>query len=49
MREKQVVEEMTLEAVLSIMEGVNPRSLEMRLKRYVGGPTHSGLAKVARR
>ena len=49
MREKQVVEEMTLEAVLSIMEGVNPRSLEMRLKRYVGGPPQSGLAKVARR
>jgi len=49
MREKQVVEEMTLEAVLSIMEGVNPRSLEMRLKRYVGGAPHSGLAKVARR
>jgi len=48
-REKQVIEEMTLEAVLSIIEGVNPRSLEMRLKRYVGGTHHAGLAKVARR
>jgi chemotaxis protein MotA len=47
MREKQVVQEMTLEAVLSIMEGINPRTLEMRLKRYVGtGPRH-GIAKVA--
>jgi chemotaxis protein MotA len=49
LREKQVVEEMTLEAVLSIMEGVNPRSLEMRLKRYVGEIPRPGLAKVARR
>jgi len=49
LREKQVVEEMTLEAVLSIMEGVNPRSLEMRLKRYVGGSPRAGLVKVAKR
>ena len=49
MREKQVVEEMTLEAVLSIMEGVNPRSIEMRLKRYIGGPPRRGMAKVVKR
>jgi chemotaxis protein MotA len=49
MREQQVVQEMTLEAVLSIMEGINPRSLEMRLKRYMGGPPRRGMAKVVKR
>ena len=49
MRDKQVIEEMTLEAVLSIMEGVNPRSLEMRLKRYTGGAPRRGMAKVVKR
>lgn len=49
MREKQVVQEMTLEAVLSIMEGINPRTLEMRLKRYVGPVPRLGIAKVAKR
>jgi chemotaxis protein MotA len=49
MREKQVVQEMMLEAVLSIMEGVNPRALEAQLKRYVGTVKRSGIAKVASR
>jgi len=30
-RERQVIQEMTLEAVLSIVDGVNPRALEMQL------------------
>lgn len=34
MRERQVIQEMTLEAVLSIIEGVNPRALELRLSSY---------------
>jgi chemotaxis protein MotA len=45
-RERQVVQEMTLEAVLSIVEGVNPRALEMQLRRYLT-PKSSGLKKVA--
>jgi chemotaxis protein MotA len=49
MREKQVVQEMMLEAVLSIMEGVNPRALEMQLKRYIGPTARRGIAKVAAR
>jgi chemotaxis protein MotA len=49
MREKEVVQEMTLEAVLSIMEGINPRTLEMRLNRYIGTAHRPILAKVAKR
>jgi chemotaxis protein MotA len=49
MRERQVVQEMTLEAVLSIIEGANPRALELQLKRYLGGVPRRGLAKVAKR
>ena len=45
-RERQVVQEMTLEAVLSIVEGVNPRALEMQLRRYMS-PKSPGLKKVA--
>jgi chemotaxis protein MotA len=48
MRERQVVQEMTLEAVLSIVEGINPRTLEMRLNRFVGS-SRAGLTKVASR
>lgn len=44
-REKQIVQEMTLEAVLSIVEGVNPRALEMQLKRYTS--PKAALKKVA--
>jgi flagellar motor component MotA len=38
---------MTLEAVLSIIEGVNPRALEMRLNRYLSKMPKHGIAKVA--
>lgn len=48
-RERQVVQEMMLEAVLSIIEGVNPRSLEMQLGRFQVAPIKPGLAKVASR
>ena len=50
MREKQVVQEMTLEAIISIMEGINPRTLEMRLKSaLLSSPISRALAKVAKR
>jgi chemotaxis protein MotA len=45
-RERQVVQEMTLEAILSIVEGVNPRALEMQLRRYMT-PKSQNLKKVA--
>lgn len=48
-RERQVIQEMTLEAVLAIVEGVNPRALEMQLKRYVTSAPKPGLKKVAAR
>lgn len=48
-REKQVMHEMILEAVLAIMEGVNPRALEMQLRRYQSQPPKPGLTKVASR
>jgi chemotaxis protein MotA len=46
-RERQVIQEMTLEAVLSIIEGVNPRALEMQLRRYLTAVPKQGLKKVA--
>ena len=46
-RERQVIQEMTLEAVLSIIEGVNPRALEMQLRRYLTAVPKPGLKKVA--
>jgi chemotaxis protein MotA len=49
LRERQIIQEMTLEAVLSIIEGVNPRALEMQLGSYLPGPSRRGLAKVAAR
>ncbi|MFZ0745279.1 MAG: flagellar motor protein [Terracidiphilus sp.] len=47
LRERQVIQEMTLEAVLSIIEGVNPRVLEMQLSRFLGTPSHHRIAKVS--
>jgi chemotaxis protein MotA len=47
LRERQVIQEMTLEAVLSIVEGVNPRALELQLGSYLSAPPRRGLAKVA--
>jgi chemotaxis protein MotA len=35
MRERQVIQEMTLEAVLSILAGMNPRALELQLNSYL--------------
>jgi chemotaxis protein MotA len=49
LREKQVTQEMMLEAVLSIMEGVNPRALELQLSRYANTPPQPKLARVASR
>lgn len=46
-RERQIIQEMTLEAVLAIIEGVNPRALEMQLGSYMATPAKRGLAKVA--
>jgi chemotaxis protein MotA len=48
-RERQVVQEMTLEAVLAIVEGVNPRALEMQLGSYLTGPMRRGPQKVIAR
>jgi chemotaxis protein MotA len=42
MRERQVIREMTLEAVLSIVDGVNPRALEMQLGSYLPAPVRTG-------
>jgi chemotaxis protein MotA len=47
MRERQVQQEMTLEAVISIIEGINPRTLEMQLNRYLSTTPKEGLKKVA--
>lgn len=48
-RERQVIQEMTLEAVLAIVEGVNPRALEMQLRRYGMSGPKVGPKKVAMR
>jgi chemotaxis protein MotA len=48
-RERQVIQEMTLEAVLSIADGVNPRTLEMQLHRFDVSPKRRSLQKVASR
>jgi chemotaxis protein MotA len=47
MRERQVIQEMTLEAVLSIVEGVSPRALELQLGSYLATPPPRVLKKVA--
>jgi chemotaxis protein MotA len=49
LRERQVIQEMTLEAVLSIVEGVNPRALELQLGSYLAVPQRRGPTKVAAR
>jgi chemotaxis protein MotA len=46
LRERQIVQEMTLEAVLSIVDGVNPRALELQLNSYRAVPRGGGLQKV---
>ena len=47
LRERQVIEEMTLEAVLSIMIGMNPRALEMQLVNYLPSAKRPGPTKVS--
>jgi chemotaxis protein MotA len=47
LRERQVTQEMTLEAVLAILEGVNPRALELQLGSYLAVPSRTGITKVA--
>jgi len=46
LRERQVIQEMTLEAVLSIVDGVNPRALELQLNSYRAVPRGAGIQKV---
>jgi len=46
MRERQVIQEMTLEAVLSILEGVNPRALELQLNSYLTATPKRGAGRV---
>ncbi len=46
LRERQVIQEMTLEAVLSILEGVNPRALELQLNSYVSTPPPRGSSRI---
>lgn len=46
-REKQVIQEMTLEAVLSILQGVNSRTLELRMSNFLPRrPEHIVMEKV---
>jgi chemotaxis protein MotA len=47
MRERQVIQEMTLEAVLAILEGVNPRALELQLVSYLPARPNRSLSKGA--
>jgi len=56
LREQQLIREMTLEGVISILEGLNPRAIESKLLSYVAerraaeGPQRvQPLQKVARR
>jgi chemotaxis protein MotA len=48
-RERQIIQEMTLEAVLSIVEQVNPRALELQLRSYIAVPDQRAPLKVAAR
>jgi chemotaxis protein MotA len=48
-RERQIIQEMVLEAVLSIVDGVNPRALEMQLGTYMTAAKRKGPQKVAAR
>jgi chemotaxis protein MotA len=49
LRERQIIQEMMLEAVLSIIEGVNPRALELQLSSYLVTPARIGPQRVAAR
>lgn len=45
-RDKQIIQEMTLEAVLSIAEGVNPRALALQLGSFVPATEEVRIHKV---
>jgi chemotaxis protein MotA len=47
LRERQVIQEMTLEAVLSIVEGVNPRALQLQLNSFLATAARPGPTRVA--
>jgi chemotaxis protein MotA len=40
-REEQLIREMTLEGVISILEGMNPRMLETKLLGFLADPTRN--------
>jgi len=46
LRERQMIQEITLEAVLAIADGVSPRNLEKQLSGYLGAPLRPRLKKV---
>jgi chemotaxis protein MotA len=48
MREEQVVREMTLEGVISILEGMNPRMLEAKLVGFLQDRPEARTATGAR-
>lgn len=37
-REEQVLKQMTLEGVVSILEGMNPRMIEIKLESFLAAP-----------
>ena len=47
LREEQIVREMTLEGVISILEGINPRMLETKLSGYLDEPKPQAKAATA--
>jgi chemotaxis protein MotA len=47
LRERQVIQEMTIEAVVAMVEGTNPRAVELQLGSYLATPPRRGLTQVA--
>jgi len=45
-REEQVLKEMTLEGVISILEGMNPRMIEVKLESFLTAPKPKGKGPV---
>jgi chemotaxis protein MotA len=45
-REQQVLKEMTLEGVVSILEGMNPRMIEIKLESFLTAPLAKGAGPV---
>jgi chemotaxis protein MotA len=47
-REEQLIKEMMLEGVISILEGMNPRMIETRLRTFLSeSKAHSSTAEAA--